>query len=202
MSRKSLRNRKHGKHTRKAHAGRKSNQKGGYGKGAGPVGYGMESDPVTWPGVMAANGANTDGATMSNYYPLSKNGIAVGGVKIAVPEVGQFGGKKHMRKRAHSKASKSRKHMKAHKGGKAKSHKKHSKSRKMHGGFGPQELINFGRDMKYWAKGAFSDYMGFQPPVDPSPLVQPIGERYRIIEPNPTNLPRSYNLAGSSVAPL
>jgi len=174
---------------------------GGYGPGAGPVGYAWDgSKPYTWPGVIAANGGDTQGATMSNFYKLSPNGIAVGGVDIAVPEVGQFGGKKRKTLR-----HKIKKHKK---GGKRVTHRRKSKTthrkirRSYKGGFGPQELINFGRDLKFKLQGAVSSYMGHQQPVNPSPLVQPIGQNYKIIEPTPTNLPRSYSLAGSSVAPL
>ena len=219
----------------------KQAQKGGYGAGAGPVGYAWGPKPEMWPGVLAANGANLDGITASNFYELSPNGVAVGGVDIATPEVGQFGGqavsyyargpgshaysggKKSKKAMSERKSRKSRKHVK---GGKKLKGKKSSKSmrrgtksyskrrtqrknknkkgsrRHMKGGFGPQELINFGRDLKYWAKGAVEDYMGFQQPVDPSPLSQPIGQQYKVIEPNPTDLSKSYNRAGAAVAPL
>jgi len=176
--------------------------RGGYGTGAGPVGYSWYgSRPTTWPGVIAANGGNTQGATMSNFYKLSPNGVAVGGADIAVPEVGQFGGRR-------SKNIRRRKSNKGKRGGKKITHKRkqktsHRRMRRMYkGGFGPQELINFGRDLKYKLQGAVSSYMGDQQPVNPSPLVQPIGKEYQIIEPSPTNLPRSYSLAGASVAPL
>jgi hypothetical protein len=175
--------------------------RGGYGPGAGPVGYSWDGGkPMTWPGVIAANGGDTQGAAMSNFYKLSPNGIAVGGVDIAVPEVGQFGGRKRRTMRRKGKHSR--------KGGKRMTHRRKPKAshrrmrRSYKGGFGPQELINFGRDLKYKLQGAVSSYMGDQQPVNPSPLVQPIGQNYKIIEPTPTNLPRSYTLAGSSVAPL
>lgn len=183
--------------------------RGGYGPGAGPVGYPLKNgDVATWPGVIAANGGNTQGATMSNFYPLSKNGIAVGGVNIATPEVGQFGGRK-VKKYAKKISNKhKRTNRKSRKGGKRsrkitrKNKQTKRKNRVLRGGFGPQELINFGRELQYRAKTAVSDFMGNQQPVDPSPLVQPISKDYKIIEPTPTNLPRSYNLAGSSVSPL
>lgn len=189
---------------------RKTQKGGGYGSGAGPVGYAWGPQPEMWPGVLSANGAKLDGITASNFYPLSPNGIAVGGVDIATPEVGQFGGRKAKkskkggkksrkggRKSARRSAHKSRK---SH--GKRRTHRKRQSRRHMRGGFGPQELINFGRDLKYWAKGAVADYMGFQQPVDPSPLSQPIGQQYKVIEPNPTDLSKSYARAGAAVAPL
>lgn len=176
--------------------------RGGYGPGAGPVGYSWDgANPTTWPGVIAANGGDTQGATMSNFYKLSPNGVAVGGVDIAVPEVGQFGGRRRRTVR-HKKSNKNRRGGKK-KSNRRKSRRTHKKMKRVYkGGFGPQELINFGRDLKYNLQGAVSSYMGDQQPVNPSPLVQPIGQNYKIIEPTPTNLPRSYSLAGSSVAPL
>jgi len=150
---------------------------------------------MTWPGVLAANGADTQGATMSNYLPLSPNGIAPGGVELAVPEVGYKGGKG--RTRRHHKKS-----MKVKRGGRK--HKTHHRRAKRHhrGGFGPQELINFGRDLKFQAKTAYDAFMGNQGPVDPSPLSQPINENYKVVEPTPIDLPRAFSLAGDSVAPM
>ena len=134
---------------------------------------------------------------MSNHLPLSPNGIAVGGVDIAVPEVGFKGGSRRSRKshRSHKKHG-SRKGGRRHK--KAKTHKK----RRYYGGFGPQELINFGRDLKYKAMGAYDTFMGNEQPVNPSPLDQPINENYKVVEPTPINLPRAFSLAGDSVAPM
>lgn len=176
--------------------------RGGYGVGAGPVGYAWDgAKPTTWPGVIAANGGDTKGATMSNFYKLSPNGIAVGGVDIAVPEVGQFGGLKQPTLK-HRKLNRNKKNGRRM----TRRHVSKTNRRKIKrvykGGFGPQELINFGRDLKYQLQGAISSYMGNQQPVNPSPLVQPIGKKYHIIEPTPTNLPRSYSLSGASVAPL
>lgn len=130
---------------------------------------------------------------MANYLPLSPYGIAVGGVDIAVPEIGFKGGSRRSLK--HKKHS-SRKGGRRHK--KAKTHKK----RRHYGGFGPQELINFGRDLKFRAMGAYDAFMGNQAPVNPSPLDQPINENYKVVEPTPINLPRAFSLAGDSVAPL
>jgi hypothetical protein len=193
QSRNKRRQSKHNKHTRRHH----KKQQGGFGPGARPVGYAWTPDAATWPGVLAANGGETQGIAMSNYLPLSPNGIAVGGVDIAVPEVGFKGGSRKSRKshKSHKKHG-SRKGGRRHK--KAKTHKK----RRYYGGFGPQELINFGRDLKYKAIGAYDTFMGNEQPVNPSPLDQPINENYKVVEPTPINLPRAFSLAGNSVAPL
>jgi len=182
---------------------------GGYGPGSGPVGYPWSGKPENWPGVLAANGADTEGATMSNFYPLSKYGVAVGGVDPAVPEV-QFGGKRKMRKARKS----SKKHMRNMRAKAAvKATKKHQKrggkksrhnrsKRHMKGGFLPQELLNFGRNVKYGIHGVINDFMGYKPPVNPSPLDQPINGNYKVIEPVPINLGKSYRLAGATVAEI
>lgn len=172
----------------------KRRQRGGYGPGQNPVGYAWSSDPMTWPGVLAANGANTHGVAMSNYLPLSPYGVATGGVEIAVPEVGYKGGAKHRRRHRTKKGG--RRNRKTYKV------KSHRRTRGLRGGFGPQELINFGRDLSFQTRTAFDSFMGNQPPVNPSPLDQPINENYKVIEPTPINLPRSFTLAGQSVAPL
>jgi hypothetical protein len=49
----------------------------------GPVGYPWKASPASWPGVAAAGdgislGLNTNGATVSNHYPLSSCGIPSG----------------------------------------------------------------------------------------------------------------------------
>ena len=187
--------------------------RGGYGPGAGPVGYPWSSKPENWPGVLAANGADTEGATMSNFYPLSKYGIAVGGVDPAVPEV-QFGGKRKVRKakksskksinakaKANAKASsKTAKKQHRKRGGKKSQHNR--AKRHMRGGFLPQELLNFGRNVKYGIHGVINDFMGYKPPVNPSPLDQPINGNYKVIEPVPINLGKSYRLAGATVAEI
>lgn len=179
QSRNKRRQRKQKNHTRRHH----KRQRGGYGRGAEPVGFAWSADPMSWPGVAAANGTDTQGVTMSNYLPLSQYGVAVGGVDIAIPEIGFKGGSRRHKRR----------------GGRR--HKTHRR-RRYYGGFGPQELINFGRDLKYKAMGAYDAFMGNQAPVNPSPLDQPINENYKVIEPTPINLPRAFSLAGDSVAPM
>ena len=42
------------------------------------------------------------------------------------------------------------------------------------GGFVKQDLVNFGRQMSFGANSAYRGLMGFNPPTNPNPLVQPI----------------------------
>lgn len=188
---------------------RQNGQKGGYGAGAGPVGQPWTADPETWPGVAVANGtrAGGDGVMSSNHLPLSPHGIAVGGVDIAVPEVSMFGGARKSRKRSSGKRlnPKTNKHMKkSHKKSHKKSRKSHKKTHKtkkrvyrMKGGFGAQELLNFGHNVKYQIAGMYDSFMGTQPPVNPSPLAdQPINQLpARVIAGAPINIASSINKA-------
>jgi len=62
------------KHTKRcSHSRMRSNHlRGGYGPGAGPLGYAwLGKDVCTWPGVARVDG-------QSNYLPLSKYGITAG----------------------------------------------------------------------------------------------------------------------------
>jgi len=60
-----------------------------------PVGYPFEGGVVdTWPGVNAAKGISSRGMTFSNYYPLSPNGSAVGGIDPYWGTANQNGGKR------------------------------------------------------------------------------------------------------------
>ena len=60
-----------------------------------PVGYPFEGGVVdTWPGVNAAKGISSHGMTFSNYYPLSPDGGAVGGLDPYWGTANQNGGKR------------------------------------------------------------------------------------------------------------
>jgi hypothetical protein len=51
---------------------------------AGPVGFSWDGGNIgTWPGASATKGLDTNGATMSNHFKLSPNGIVVGGLNPA-----------------------------------------------------------------------------------------------------------------------
>ena len=76
LRRKSKRRRSRRKNKRRS----RRRQRGGYGTGAGPLGYSyVGSNVSTWPGARAAAGMNSNGRTQANYYPLSKNAVGPGG---------------------------------------------------------------------------------------------------------------------------
>ena len=74
----------------KKHNYKKKIMKGGYGPGAGPVGYAWKSDPSTWPGEYASKGGNTNGMTFSNYYDYNSQGTGVGGLDPAISTRGDL----------------------------------------------------------------------------------------------------------------
>lgn len=86
------------KHHRKSHKSHKSHRRhkkhymmrGGYGPGAGPVGYAWKSEPSTWPGAYASSGGNTNGMAMSNYYGYNSQGTGVGGLDPAISTRGDL----------------------------------------------------------------------------------------------------------------
>lgn len=63
---------------------KKKVMKGGYGPGAGPVGYAWKGDNSTWPGAYASSGGNTNGMTFSNHYGYNSQGTGVGGLDPAI----------------------------------------------------------------------------------------------------------------------
>lgn len=69
---------------------RQYRMRGGYGPGAGPVGYSWKSEPSTWPGAYASNGGNTNGMTFSNYYGYNQQGTGVGGLDPAISTRGDL----------------------------------------------------------------------------------------------------------------
>jgi hypothetical protein len=126
----------------------------------GPVGYSWNGGDVgTWPGVQASQGMNTNGATMSNHFSLSPNGIVVGGIEPAVSttddqlinssSISMSGGKKK-NKRMRS--------------------KKNRRSNKQRGGLGFQSIVNLGRGLEAGAKGVYYNYTGQQQPNSDNPF--------------------------------
>lgn len=132
------------KSTRKS--SRKSRMRGG--SVNGPVGYSWNGGDVgTWPGVQASQGMNTNGATMSNHFSLSPNGIVVGGIEPAISTTDD-------QLINSSSASMS--------GGKKRKNKKRKLSRKgkQKGGLGFQSIVNLGRGLESSAKGVYYGYVG------------------------------------------
>jgi hypothetical protein len=125
----------------------------------GPVGYSWNGGDVgTWPGVQASQGMNTNGATMSNHFSLSPNGIVVGGIEPAVStsddqlinssSTSMSGGKKK-NKRMRS--------------------KKNRRSKKQRGGLGFQSIVNLGRGLEAGAKGVYYNFAGQSQPNSQNP---------------------------------
>ena len=116
----------------------------------------------TWPGVGGVPGETNHLAQNKNpFLPDPENTSLVGGRKS----------RRHARKsRRH--VRKSRRH--------ARKSRRHTK-RKFRGGskhgktLFPQSLVNLGRNMQYNAESTWSSFTGAQQPVNPDPLVQPIG---------------------------
>ena len=119
---------------------------GGFGPGAGPVGYPLDGgNTSTWPGVSG----NDQG--MGNHYALSPVGIPSGLLDPPISSRGipepfsssmKYGGRK---KRRHN-------------------------NRQKGGGLIPQDLVNLGRSIQYGASSFVSKFMGgVNNPVNPMP---------------------------------
>ena len=131
---------------------RKSKMRGG--STHGPVGYSWNGGDVgTWPGVQASQGVNTNGATMSNHFSLSPNGIVVGGIEPAVStsddqlinssSTSMSGGKKR---------------------------KNNKKGKQQKGGLGLQNFLNLGRAFEAGAKSVYYGYAGEKQPNSDNPF--------------------------------
>jgi len=202
--------RKKYKNNKKTHKKHYRKQKGGEpwtNPAKGPSGFAWEADKiVSWPGVYAANGGKNNGEMWSNYYPLSKTGINVGGFDPLPLKENNFpyNPPEHYTERGYKNISL--------KGGRArKSNKKYFKKinvkkskKRMNGGFFGlgQNIINLGRDMKFRANSFYNDLMGTKPPIDPSPLEQPINQDLKILNIKPINLPQAYREAGNKVVAI
>ena len=153
----------------------KKNMRGG--SVNGPVGYAWDGgNASTWPGVKGGN----NGATMSNHFKVSPNGIVVGGIEPARSTSENFltdfkkGGSR--RKRKH--------------------HKSHQK-----GGFF-QEIVNLGRGGVYDMKNGYYDLIGKGQPMsqNPYPQEQPIDQNFKFIGSAPVDVPQVYIDANREVA--
>ena len=72
MRSKSMRNKHKKSRKSRKQSKRRTRHRGGYGPGAGPIGFAWEGkDPNTWPGVAGVAG-------QSNFLPLSKYGVPAG----------------------------------------------------------------------------------------------------------------------------
>jgi len=124
----------------------------------GPVGYSWNGGDVgTWPGVQASQGMNTNGATMSNHFSLSPNGIVVGGIEPAVSTSDD--------QLVNSSSS-------SMNGGKRKNRRvrfNKNRSKKQKGGLGFQSIVNLGRGLEAGAKGVYYNFAGETQPNSQNP---------------------------------
>jgi hypothetical protein len=151
---------------------------------AGPVGYSWEGgNEATWPGVGASHGIATQGATMSNHFALSPNGIAVGGIEparstsddININNSNMTGGK-----------------------GRAGRRRKHGN---MKGGFF-QEIVNLGRGAQYGVNGGYFNLTGKMQPLsqNPYPTDQPISNTSSFVGEIPPDIKEIYKDANNNAA--
>lgn len=167
----------------------------------GPVGYSWDGGNVsTWPGVQGSDGMNTGGATMSNHFSLSPNGIVVGGIDPArstsddqLINSSMTGGKKRRKSfkiRRNKKMIKSRryKYTPAQKGGVF------------------QEIVNLGRGAQGELNSGYFNLIGKQQPVSQNPYPtegqfnSPANQHHLVID--PPNVHRIYTNANDSVAKI
>jgi hypothetical protein len=138
-------------------------------------------DIEKWPGVGGVSGqTNHLAQNLDPFLPDPEN------TSSNMENQGMTGGKRSRRRRGRS--HKKRRHTKS-KRRHTKSKRRHTKSKRRHtrktrkyrGGSKhgrtllPQSLVNLGRNMQYNAESTWSSFTGAQQPVNPDPLVQPIG---------------------------
>lgn len=166
----------------------------------GPVGYSWDGGNVTtWPGVQGSDGTSTVGATMSNHFSLSPNGIVVGGIDPArstsddqLINSSMSGGKKRRsnKNRRNKKMIKSRryKYNPAQKGGVF------------------QEIVNLGRGAQGELNSGYFNLIGKQQPVSQNPYPSqgqfdsPANQHHLVID--PPNIHHIYTSANDSVAKI
>ena len=166
----------------------------------GPVGYSWDGGNVsTWPGVQGSSeGVNTNGATMSNHFSLSPNGIVVGGIDPArstsddqLINSSMTGGKKRRsNKNRHNKKIivKTRRYKHAQKGGFF------------------QEIVNLGRGAQDELNGGYFNLIGKQQPVSQNPYptegqFNSSANQHHIVV-DPPNIGHIYRSANDSVAKI
>jgi len=151
---------------------------------SGPVGYSWDGGNVdTWPGVSGSDGATTQGATMSNHFSVSPNGIVVGGIEPAESTVDSRIQSPNMN------------------GGKRRKTQK-KRGKKMKGGFF-QEIVNLGRGIQYGVNGGYYDLVGKNQPLSQNPYPtqdQVIDKDYMFIGSAPPDVRKIYIDANNSTA--
>ena len=147
---------------------------------SGPVGYPWDGGNIgSWPGAQASNGLDTNGMTMSNHLPLSKDGIAVGGINVARSSSDDQllkGGRKMKRRRG--------------------------KGQK--GGFF-QEIVNLGRGIQHNVNGGYFNLVGKGQPISQNPYPtqeQPIDGDYKYIGQPSVDVRKIYIDANETVSKI
>lgn len=148
---------------------------------AGPVGFSWDGGDIgTWPGASATKGLDTNGATMSNHFKLSPNGIVVGGLnparsttddQLMVPPMN--GGRKR-------------------------------RGKKQKGGFF-QEILNLGRGAQYNVQGVGYGIVGKNQPISQNPYPtesQPIDRDAKFIGGQPPDVRKIFIDANNQVAKI
>ena len=150
----------------------------------------MGGEMGTWPGVFGAAGGNTRGATISNHYPLSKNGVGPPPAGAATRNrrftgfKSQSGGRKTRRPRAGKMRRRRR-----HRGGALRP-------------LVPQVIAN-----AFWQAGAAMKGLGadlagkvLPPSAQPSVLRQPIDKDYVYLGSPAVDVDGIHTSAGNRVA--
>jgi hypothetical protein len=150
---------------------------------AGPVGYSWNGGDIgTWPGAAATKGLDTNGATMSNHFKLSPNGIVVGGLNPARSTTDDQLMTPPMN------------------GGR----KRKGKGSKQKGGFF-QELVNLGRGAQYNIQGVGYGLAGKLQPISQNPFPtegQPIDGDFKFIGGQPPDVRKIFIDANNQVAQI
>lgn len=146
---------------------------------SGPVGYPWDGGNIgSWPGAQSSIGLDTNGITMSNHLPLSKDGIAVGGINIA----------------------RSSSDDQLLKGGRKKKIARNGQK----GGFF-QEIVNLGRGIQHNVNGAYFNLMGKTQPISQNPYPtqeQPIDNDYKYIGQPSVDVRKIYIDANDTVSKI
>lgn len=190
---------------------------------AGPVGCSWSGEPGSWPGVFASAGGDTNGATVSNHFSLSPNGVGPAVPPESTrnsrhPRPDQIGGRKGRRRR-HSRRH-SRRHKRKHKSRvrhrqhkhKSRRHRqrKHKSRRHRRRGGGhlrpflPQPIANTMWQAGSVLNGLSASWKGkvLSPSANPSVLSQPIDKNYTYISTSPVDIKNIHQQAGTTAASL
>lgn len=199
--RRSRRNRRGGKKTSKRSVSRRYRRQtgGGCGCNTSPkiepteafVGDAWTPSPATWPGVAGVEGVTNhyapnksvvDPPAPARYFLSPDGGRAVGGG----------------RRRRYRRLSR-----RLRKGGRKQRRSRRRRSRRgQRGGAIFQDLTNLGRSVEYGVKSVAAGFAGERPPVNPSPLEQPIGADEKLLTSKLPNVPKIYRTANESVAKI